>query len=129
MMAKKALLFDDSISFQKIIKANSPSEAKQLGRNVVNFDQKIWDQHKFEIVVKGNFLKFTHNKELQDFLLGTNDNILVEANPYDRIWGIGLNENSPNVKNPLRWRGLNLLGFALMEVRDIIKNRINQKNQ
>lgn len=129
MMARKALLYDDSISFQKIIDAQSPSEAKNLGRNVLNFDQTVWDQHKLEIVVKGNFLKFTQNKELQDFLLGTDDNILVEASPYDRIWGIGLDENSPNAKNPLEWRGLNLLGFALMEVREIIRNKIGQKNQ
>lgn len=124
MMAKKALLFDDSVSFQKIINAQSPSAAKSLGRNVLNFDQTVWDQHKFDIVVKGNLLKFNQNKQLRDFLLGTNDNILVEASPYDRIWGIGLDENSPDVKNPVRWRGLNLLGFALMEVRDIIRNKI-----
>lgn len=121
MMARKALLFRDKETFIKIIKAITPAEAKSLGRQVKNFDEAIWDENKFDIVVKGNLLKFSQNKPLQDYLLSINDSILVEASPYDRIWGIGLNENSPHVNDPFRWNGQNLLGFALMEVRDTLK--------
>lgn len=42
----------------------------------------------------------------------------MEASPYDRIWGIQLSADTPEAQNPFRWRGENLLGFALMEVRD-----------
>lgn len=121
MMARKALLFRDKEIFIKIINANSPAEAKSLGRQVKNFDEAIWNEHKFEIVVKGNLLKFSQNKQIQDYLLSTNDSILVEASPYDRIWGIGLDENNPHANDPFKWNGQNLLGFALMEVRDKLK--------
>lgn len=121
MMSRKALLFRDKETFIKIIKANTPGEAKSLGRQVKNFNEAIWNEHKFDIVVKGNLLKFSQNQALQDYLISTNDSILVEASPYDRIWGIGLDENSPHVNDPFRWNGQNLLGFALMEVRDTLK--------
>lgn len=121
MMAKKALLFRDKETFIKIINADTPGEAKSLGRQVKNFEEAIWNEHKFDIVVKGNLLKFSQNQALRDYLISTNDSILVEASPYDRIWGIGLDENSPHANDPFKWRGQNLLGFALMEVRDTLK--------
>lgn len=121
MMARKALLFRDKETFIKIIKANTPNEAKTLGRQVKNFDEAIWDEHKLEIVVKGNLLKFSQNKQLQDYLISTNDSIIVEASPYDRIWGIGLDEKSASANDPFKWNGKNLLGFALMKVRDKLK--------
>lgn len=55
---------------------------------------------------------------IKNILISTKDSILVEASPYDKIWGIGMSANNENIENPLLWRGLNLLGFALMEVRD-----------
>lgn len=124
MMARKALLFRDKETFIKIVNANTPSEAKSLGRQVKNFDEAIWNEHKFDIVVKGNLLKFSQNQALQDYLISTNDSILVEASPYDRIWGIGLDENSPHANDPFKWNGQNLLGFALMEVRDTLKRKV-----
>ncbi|MEM6684678.1 MAG: NADAR family protein [Bacteroidota bacterium] len=118
MMAAKAQLFKDVATRNKILKAAHLHEAKQLGRKVKNFDPKIWNQHKFDIVVEGNYHKFSQQKHLQQFLLQTTDRILVEASPKDKIWGIGVSENDENVHNPNCWRGQNLLGFALMEVRD-----------
>ena len=122
MMAQKAKLFGDHIMFQKIISCNSPGEAKKLGRKVKNFDGEIWEKHRFEIVKTANFYKFSQNSDLKTFLLNTNNRILVEASPLDPIWGIGLAADHANANNPQKWKGLNLLGFALMEVRDQLSN-------
>ena len=76
-----------------------------------------WTAKAFEIVVQGNVAKFSQNEKLGEFLLGTGLRVLVEASPRDRIWGIGLSEHDPGVDQPARWKGENLLGFALMETR------------
>lgn len=118
MMAQKAWLFKDIEIFAKIIDATDPKEIKDLGRQVKNFDPKKWNEHKFEIVKKGNLSKFGQHQELKDFILSTGEKILVEASPFDKIWGIGMKEGSPGIENPVNWKGENLLGFVLMEVRD-----------
>lgn len=120
MMSKKAMLFNDMQTFQRIMNANHPNEFKKLGREVKNFDEKRWEENRFNIVVEGNLAKFSQNDNLKYFLLSTKDRILVEASPYDTIWGIGLSAKSSNITNPHSWKGLNLLGFALMQVRDCI---------
>ena len=102
----------------KILKAKSPAEAKKLGRKVSNYDENIWVENRFEIVKAGNYLKFSQNEELKNYLLNTNNRILVEASPVDPIWGIGLAHDHADANYPEKWKGLNLLGFALMEVRD-----------
>ncbi|MGI9653045.1 NADAR family protein [Chryseobacterium sp. RLHN22] len=121
MMAGKAKLFNDEEILGKILEASSPNQAKSLGRKVKNFDSKIWDEHKYEIVKQGNLLKFSQNEKFKEFLLSTNDKILVEASPYDKIWGIGMLETDTRAENPLLWNGENLLGFALMEARDELR--------
>ncbi len=118
MMAQKALLFDDEENHQRIIAARTPAEAKKLGRQVKNFNEKLWARKRFELVVKGNLEKFGQHPQLGRFLLDTKDKILVEASPYDRIWGIGMSAEDARAGNPKQWNGLNFLGFALMEVRD-----------
>jgi len=122
MMAKKALLFNDQQVFEKILTKKSPKDVKDLGRQIRNFDAAKWDVHKYEIVRQGNLLKFSQNEDLKSFLLQTKSKILVEASPVDAIWGIGLPEDNSNAIIPRNWKGLNLLGFALMEVRDEIPN-------
>ncbi|UKB79710.1 NADAR family protein [Chryseobacterium sp. MEBOG07] len=121
MMAGKARLFNDAEIEEEILKAATPNQAKALGRKVKNFDPTIWDEHKYEMVTQGNLLKFSQNQYFKDFLLSTGDKILVEASPYDRIWGIGMQETDTRAQNPLLWNGENLLGFALMEVRDELR--------
>ena len=118
MMAQKARLFEDNTVLEKIIACRTPGEAKKLGRQVSNFDPQTWDNHKYEIVKTGNFHKFSQHPDLKDFLLNTGIKIIVEASPRDNIWGIGMAESNPNSHNPNLWKGQNLLGFALMEVRD-----------
>ena len=118
MMAEKARLFGDFAAEAKIVSANHPGEAKNLGRSVKAFDEEVWIKNRFEIVVRGNMAKFEQNPDLKTFLLNTSQRILVEASPRDHIWGIGFAEDHPDAQNPSRWLGLNLLGFALMEARD-----------
>lgn len=121
MMAEKARLFGDADAAARILAAKKPAEVKRIGRQVRGFDEEIWNDARFDIVVRGNTAKFGQHPELRDFLLNTGERIIVEASPVDRIWGIGLAEDDPDAENPERWKGLNLLGFALMETRDILR--------
>lgn len=116
MMAEKARLFGDEVTRSKIIEVSHPQKAKTLGRQVSGFQEDIWQQHRFEIVMRGNLAKFGQNDNLRTCLLNTKNRVLVEASPRDRIWGIGLTEDDARATNPLEWQGLNLLGFALMKV-------------
>ena len=117
MMHRKALLFSDDATAAKIVAARTPGEAKALGRAVRNFDETTWEQHRESMAIVGNTAKFTQSPALGAFLRGTRNRVLAEASPVDRIWGIGLAADNEQVTNPLVWRGLNLLGFSLMEVR------------
>jgi ribA/ribD-fused uncharacterized protein len=120
MMAEKARLFKDNKQLANILVTEKPAAAKAFGRKVENFDPSVWEQKKGAIVIKGNVHKFSQNLDLQAFLLATGDKIIVEASPRDQIWGIGLGTENPLALQPEHWRGRNLLGFALMEVRDIL---------
>ena len=120
MMAKKAKLFNDMDSFRKIVKSIDPREVKAMGRSIKNFNGGIWNKHKYSIIVEGNIEKFNQNPIMKEYLLSTKDSILVESSPYDKIYGIGLNESDARKVNHTQWKGENLLGFALMEVRSII---------
>ena len=121
MMAEKARLFNAPAREKQIINSISPGEAKKLGRSVENFDNNIWEEHRFEIVIRANLLKFNQNSSLKRFLISTGERILVEASPVDKIWGIGMAEDNPDIEDPTQWKGLNLLGYALMEVRARLK--------
>ena len=121
MMAQKAVLFGDEKIRAEIMAASHPKQYKDLGRKISGFKQDIWDKNCCDIVVKGNVAKFSQNEELKSFLLNTNMRILVEASPYDKIWGIGMGADDSRCENPALWNGTNYLGFCLMEVRDIIR--------
>ena len=120
MMAHKAWLFGDAETAARILAAAHPGEAKALGRKVRGFGEAVWAAHRFEIVVRGNIAKFGQNSELRDFLLSTRDRVLVEASPRDPVWGIGLAASDERAASPATWRGLNLLGFALMTALDAL---------
>lgn len=121
MMAEKARLFGDEETREKIVAAAHPSLAKKLGREVRGFNNATWEQHRFDIVVRGNEAKFGQNEMLRVFLLNTGERVLVEASPVDRIWGIGLTGQDVRAQDPAQWRGLNLLGFALMAARSRLR--------
>lgn len=129
MMAEKARLFGDEDVRSQILSEYHPMAIKKLGRKVRNYDDAVWKARRFDVVVEGNMAKFSQNSKLGDFLLETGEKILVEASPNDDVWGIGLDENSAEACCPRKWKGTNLLGFALMEVRDRLRSDEIQSNQ
>jgi ribA/ribD-fused uncharacterized protein len=128
MMAAKARLFGDQEALAAILAADEPIACKRIGRTVRNYDDECWNAARFDFVVEGNIAKFGQNPKLRDHLLGSADAILVEAAPRDQIWGIGYGRDNPAVQDPFRWRGRNLLGFALVKVRAILRGEIAAPN-
>ncbi|MFI1433689.1 NADAR family protein [Streptomyces lydicus] len=121
MMAGKARLFGDAEAERRALAAKHPKQAKDAGRAVRGFDDETWQRHRFGLVVTGSVHKFGQHPALREYLLGTGSRVLVEASPLDRIWGIGLAADDERAGDPGRWRGLNLLGFALMEARQRLR--------
>lgn len=121
MMYCKADLFNDEKIKKEILENSSPKTIKELGRKVQSFNENIWNKIKYSIVLHGNYYKFTQNESLMRFILSTKNKVLAEASPYDKVWGIKMSADDENVNNPTKWKGENLLGFALMEVRGEIR--------
>ncbi|KAK2849615.1 hypothetical protein FQN49_005581 [Arthroderma sp. PD_2] len=124
MMHQKGVLFapDDPVTEQILARSGpvpGPKAIKALGRKVPNFDDEVWKRERFRIVVQGNYYKFTQHPDLKALLMGTGDSEIVEASPLDRIWGVGFGAKNAPAKRA-KW-GLNLLGKALMEVREMIR--------
>jgi ribA/ribD-fused uncharacterized protein len=117
MMAAKARLFHDDATLASILSEPDPSKVKALGRLVKSYDDAAWAAHRFDAVTAGSMAKFSSTAALKAYLLSTGDEVLVEAAPRDRIWGVGLGRGNPLLNDPARWRGQNLLGFALMRAR------------
>ena len=124
MMAAKARLFGDLEALTAILDADEPLACKKIGRTVRDYDDGRWSAARFDLVVTGNVAKFSQSQPLRDHLLDSGDAILVEAAPRDQIWGIGFGRENPAVHDPLRWRGRNLLGFALVKVRGILRGEL-----
>ncbi|MDH5493846.1 MAG: NADAR family protein [Myxococcales bacterium] len=120
MMAEKARLFEDNEMLGRILRARSPGAIKALGRQVRGFSEERWSARRFDLVAPGLNAKFSQNADLRRYLIGTKKRILVEASPKDRVWGIGLSKDDDRATHPPLWRGTNLLGFALMRVREAI---------
>ncbi|MEX5636816.1 NADAR family protein [Parafrankia sp. FMc2] len=120
MMEQKSRLFGDDATAERVLAAASPGEAKALGRQIRDFDEETWTRRRYDIVVRGNSAKFSQHPALREYLVGTGRRTLVEASPLDRIWGIGLASEDERASRPSAWPGLNLLGFALMEVRALL---------
>ena len=125
MMAQKAQLFDESM-VKHILNAPTTNEVKTLGRKVKNFDEEVWREKSFDIVVQGNLAKFSQHPKIKAFLLSMANRVLVEASPYDQIWGIGMMGEDERAFNPFEWSGENKLGFALMVVREHLMQELKQ---
>ena len=123
MMARKAELFEDFEMLSEIVVAPDPKTAKALGRKVRGFDQGVWNENRVQIVTDGNIAKFEQNDDMNQFLQSTGDTILVEAAGRDVIWGIGLGAANSKAQNPATWRGRNLLGFVLTDVRQRLQSK------
>lgn len=120
-MWEKAVFFNDRESANKIIKEENPAKAKKLGREVKNFDDSLWSKVCYDFMYKVNYEKYSQNTRLKNILLNTGDKVLVEANPRDRRWAIGLPAEDDRVLDESQWQGENLLGKVLMQVRDELK--------
>lgn len=118
MMHQKALLFNDAEVAQEILASQKPAQVKRLGRKITGFDEQTWKDHRTKIVFAGNCAKFAQDDELRQLLLQTGKRPLVEASPFDRIWGIGYSAEKAEA-NRHKW-GMNLLGQALDDVRATI---------
>lgn len=132
MMVRKAQLFKDNEKEKEMFAAaditltdsawhKAMGKVKQLGRQVANFDETTWANAREAIMEEGLFFKFSQNDDMKRVLLSTDDKILAEATTKDKIWSCGLNVNDPNVQDPTKWKGKNLLGKALMKVREMLK--------
>lgn len=123
----KAKFFNDDVTAKEILDTPHPAEVKSLGRKIKNFNKNAWDFVSYGIMVYVCYLKFSQNNEIKKQLLETGDKILVEASPYDRIWGIGLGQENDAVLNEHFWKGTNWLGRALMKVRASLRVEANLK--
>ena len=123
MMYEKAKLMGDEKTMAKILKTTNPKKVKELGREVNPWKESLWEKHRLNIMVKVCYVKFKENPTLMAELLATEDKIIVEASPYDKIWGIGMREEDEGIENPKKWQGLNLLGQALMIVRNMLRTQ------
>ncbi|MCI9078757.1 MAG: NADAR family protein [Lachnospiraceae bacterium] len=117
MMYQKAVLFGDDAIACKILQTNDAGKIKALGREVSGYNDTIWNGTRQIIIYNGLLEKFRQNKELGDLLLNTKGHILAECAVRDKIWGIGISMKDENRFDISKWKGQNLLGFALMEVR------------
>ncbi|MCO1334199.1 NADAR family protein [Microbulbifer sp. OS29] len=120
MMYKKAMLFGDVKVSEKILLEDDPEVQQQFGREVSGYDSSIWNLNKIGIVWYGNYLKFTQHADLAERLIDTGNKVLVEASPYDLVWGVGWSADSDEILDQGNWRGKNLLGKVLMSVRSSI---------
>lgn len=124
-ISQKCLLFDETNIelYNKIMESKLPMVIKKLGRLVKNFDERIWEKEKYEIMKNGLRYKFNQNKLLKNKLLDTKMKSLYEASKYDLIWGIGVDSTQASKITESSYPGKNLLGKALMEIREEIRNK------
>lgn len=116
----KARYFNDIDIANKILNVDTPKTVKALGRKVVGFNGTQWDKIKYDLMCIACYHKFSQNDKLKKSLMETKDTALVEASPTDCIWGIGMDVKHPDIENPQKWRGQNLLGKALDHVRNVL---------
>ena len=120
MMAQKAILFNDAAALQIIMGTDNPKIQKATGRTVKNFNQVLWEKNAKLYVYRANLAKFMQNKEFLDWLISTAGTTLVEASPWDVIWGIGLDASDPRALDRATWKGTNWLGEIVTQVREDI---------
>ncbi len=129
MMFCKAKLFNDDVSAAAIMLTNDPKECKRLGRLVANYNDEAWCASREFYVYIGCVRKFQQNPSAAAYLISTHPRELVEASPYDRLWGVGLAADDPRILDKEKWRGQNLLGKVLMQVRETLLHPPYVKNR
>lgn len=121
-MWAKAIKFGDTATAEKILVADTPALCKGYGREVENYVEGEWEAVRYEIMRDVNLEKYRQNLDLREKLLDPkfNGKIFVEASPYDRIWGVGLAQDDPAIDDERNWKGRNLLGKAVTEVKSVL---------
>ena len=119
-MYNKAIVFNDINVANQILKTTDVAVIKQFGRTVANYDDNYWNGIRQIVVYDGLIQKFSQNSELKRMLADTGNSILAECAVRDRIWGIGLSMEDADRFDRTKWKGQNLLGYALMQVRNKI---------
>lgn len=124
-MFLKAKTFGDDVIADLIAYVDqSPWSTKKMGRRINSYDEDKWAEVREDAMFAACYAKFSQNPKLKAELLSTGSKLLVEASPVDKIWGIGLAPNDPRARNVNTWKGLNLLGKILMEVRAVLVNEL-----
>ena len=118
MMYRKAVCFGDEKVAAQILATEDVAEIKALGRLVSGYDENLWNGVRQIVVYEGLLAKFSQNSDLMEQLKDTGQAFLAECAVKDRIWGVGLSMHDPNRLDRAKWRGQNLLGYALMMVRE-----------
>ena len=128
-MYEKAMRFGDLETARKILRADTPMRAKELGRQVTPFDTDTWEKHRYSVMVAVNYCKYAQNADVRMKLLDKkfDGKVFVEASPIDGIWGILMPQGAPGIEDEANWRGRNLLGKAITEVRAMIKKEFGKK--
>ncbi len=125
MMYHKAIAMKDNETASKILQEKQPQAQKALGREVKNYNEEVWNRQRLNVVYLGNYYKYTQNEELLKILLSTKNTLLVEASPFDKIWGIGLDSYDARLVSPDMWPGKNYLGKVLTLLREDLLNNVN----
>ena len=121
IMYRKCLTFGDTVTAEKLLSSDSPKEQKALGREAAGYIDSVWAGIRQTVAIRGLYAKFSQDAELKRLLLGTGDAVLVECTSNDRIWACGLDRDDDDRLSADRWKGQNILGFALMEVRNMLR--------
>ena len=121
MMYSKAILFENVALAKTIMKEDNPRVLKKYGRDVKGFDVARWNTVCNEIVYAATYCKFMQNVDFFDHMMKDEADVIVEASPYDKIWGIGLGENDPRALIREEWLGENRLGQIITDVREFIR--------
>ncbi|MBR5057272.1 MAG: NADAR family protein [Clostridiales bacterium] len=125
MMYQKVMMFGQTALGDEIMRTADPEQCKILGREFFDgFDAALWKRTRFVVVKRGIRAKFSQNPSMMETLLATGNAILAECSPRDKDWGILLSTSDPEVQDITKWRGENLLGQVLMEVREELREEI-----
>lgn len=124
-MYQKAIHFKDHETAKLILKATNPAEAKRLGRQVKNYNDKSWNAIRDFVMCHGLYNKFTQSKPHKEYLMRDEfyGKLFVEASPIDRIWGVGMDIDNPDIDDESKWLGENALGQLLTSIRNLLRVR------
>ena len=128
IMFRKAKLLGDDKTADKILAADTPAEHQTLGQNAKGYNNTLWHGMRQVVMMSGLLAKFTQNADLRMQLLDTDDAFLVECAYSDLNWACGWHLDDEERKDISKWRGKNLLGFALMEVREQLRSETEEDN-